>query len=279
MVSKSWVFTLNNYRDEDEKFLNNLSCNYLIYGREIGEKGTPHLQGFVTFKGAYKLTGLKKIMGSRYHLEIAIAKEQAVNYCLKDKDYVIVDNRSQGKRTDLEAVAKCIKSHGLQQAIEEHPVAYIKYGTGMTKLACAETCKPRYFKPEIKWIWGRTGVGKTRSVVETEPDLWISGKNLKWWEGYCGQEATLFDDFRKDFCTFHELLRILDRYPMRVEFKGGSVDLCSKRMYITSCYPPDRVYDNRCEEDINQLLRRIDSIVEYPLVTESIDGINQDLTR
>ena len=47
----------------------------------------------------------------------------------------------------------------------------------------------------------------------------MSSRNLQWFDGYMGQKVVCFDDFRKDFCTFHELLRLLDRYPMDVPVK------------------------------------------------------------
>ena len=89
--------------------------------------------------------------------------------------------------------------------------------------------------------------------------VWESGRNLKWWEGYDAHPNVLIDDFRKDFCTFHELLRILDRYPYRIEVKGTSRQLLAKRIIITCPYHPEIIYDTR--EDIGQLLRRITKIV------------------
>jgi hypothetical protein len=48
---KYWCFTLNNYTDEDIFEINSLiefnsNMNYLCYGKEIGESGTIHLQGY-----------------------------------------------------------------------------------------------------------------------------------------------------------------------------------------------------------------------------------------
>ena len=82
----------------------------------------------------------------------------------------------------------------------------------------------------------------------------------KWFEGYDGHKKVLIDDMRKDFMKFHELLRLLDRYPMRVEQKGTSRQFVANHIIITSAYNPAMLFETR--EDIHQLLRRIDNI-EY----------------
>lgn len=259
-MSKSFCFTINNWSESDINTLDNILCNYLIYGKEVGENGTPHLQGYVSFSKNYKLGGLKKIH-SKAHWEVAKTRDEAINYCMKDGKFTIRDNRTQGSRTDLSMAIDCLKTGGIKKLVLECPKEYVKYSTGLEKLAMKYT-KPRDPKvpPVIIWLYGKTGTGKTRQVIEKEPDLWISGRDLKWWDGYENQEAVLFDDFRGDFCTFHELLRILDRYPYNVQVKGGTRVFNSKRIYITSCFKPTKVYDTR--EDIGQLTRRITEIKE-----------------
>ena len=71
---------------------------------------------------------------------------------------------------------------------------------------------------------------------------------------------------RKDFCKFHELLRYLDRYPVQLETKGGTRQLLARNIVITSCYPPEQLFDTR--EDIQQLIRRIDFIHQFPMIEE-----------
>lgn len=254
--SKTWCFTLNNYTELDEKFFRDLDKTYLSYGRELApDTGTPHMQGYIIFRRNYSLIQLKKLH-DKCHWEQSKCSD-AMNYTFKDQNYYLEDNRKQGSRTDLKEVANVIKEQGIKTVKDNYPEMYIRYHSGMEKLVQHYTAQ-RDFKPYVTWIYGPTGTGKTRTVFELEPDLWISGKNLKWWDGYENQKATLFDDFRKDFCTFHELLRILDRYPYTVEVKGGHRILNSPRMYITSCYSPQETYETR--EDIEQLIRRIDKI-------------------
>jgi len=48
---RNFVFTLNNYSEEEHETL--LKCDsfkYIIIGREIGDSGTPHLQGYAELK-------------------------------------------------------------------------------------------------------------------------------------------------------------------------------------------------------------------------------------
>jgi len=54
----------------------------------------------------------------------------------------------------------------------------------------------------------------------------------------------------------------LDRYPFKVEIKGGSLHFRAKYIYITSNQDPTEWYDMEKIKgaDINALLRRIDEI-------------------
>ena len=50
--SKHWCFTLNNYSMDDIKVLKNTDSSIVpryVFQEEIGEEGTPHLQGYINF--------------------------------------------------------------------------------------------------------------------------------------------------------------------------------------------------------------------------------------
>lgn len=254
---KSWIYTLNNYTVEDVKRFKDFEFTYQVIGYEVGDSGTPHLQGFITWKRSYRLSQLKKLV-PRAHWEPAVATD-AANYCMKE-NYEVIDNRKQGKRTDLMDAISLLQEGGIVAVKEHAPEVYVKYHSGLEKLAIPSG--KRMWIPEVTWLWGPTGVGKTQFVLRMETtSLWISNKTLQWWQGYKGQEAVLFDDFRRDFCEFHTLLRYLDSTPMEVEVKGGSVPLLAKRIYITCPYAPEVLYHGRVMEDIAQLLRRITTVV------------------
>lgn len=57
----------------------------MVVGVEVGEKGTPHLQGYVRFVKQHRFAAAKKQIGCRAHIEIAKGDEQQNDeYCRKD---------------------------------------------------------------------------------------------------------------------------------------------------------------------------------------------------
>lgn len=88
-----WCFTLNNPTDDETRALTAAAIlpavTYLVFGRETGESGTPHLQGFVIFKRSKRIASVKRFFGStRYHLEVAHGtNKQASDYCKKEGSF------------------------------------------------------------------------------------------------------------------------------------------------------------------------------------------------
>jgi len=86
--AKKWCFTWNNYNtDGIEKLKNLLSKEMYIYGKEIGEEGTPHLQGFVIFnKKIRPLSVCPKELGIHWEKTKGTVDEN-IAYCSKDGDW------------------------------------------------------------------------------------------------------------------------------------------------------------------------------------------------
>jgi len=90
--SKYWCFTLNNYTDDELEMLRNLVgghlTTYAVFGKEVGESGTPHLQGYFEFKSRWDLIRLRRWALDRAHYEPRRGTaEEASNYCKKDGDW------------------------------------------------------------------------------------------------------------------------------------------------------------------------------------------------
>ena len=86
-----WIFTLNNYSESDYneiiQFLDNRAKVYIV-GKEVGENGTPHLQGYFNLKVRERFSGLKKIL-PKCHIEKAKGSEKSnYDYCSKEGNFV-----------------------------------------------------------------------------------------------------------------------------------------------------------------------------------------------
>lgn len=91
--SRSWVFTTNNYGELDCLKLDRLFStddlvSYLVYGREIGDSGTPHLQGAIVFKSRKTFNKVRDLLPFGSHVEkMRGSPKQASDYCKKDAVY------------------------------------------------------------------------------------------------------------------------------------------------------------------------------------------------
>ena len=236
-ISKRWVFTLNNYSHDDElKFLD-ADYKYLVFGREKGSSGTPHLQGFITFAKAKRLAAVRKLC-SRSHWEVAKGNSvQASDYCKKDGDF---EERgevpTQGKRTDLSIAIDCLKSNGLKAVATDHSEVFVKFSRGLRDLALA--LGEPYDHSEVRgvWIHGPPGTGKSHWCRQNYGSLYLKAQN-KWWDGYDGEDCVLLDDLDTDVLG-HYLKIWADRYACTGETKGGTVHLRHKVFAVTSNYHP-----------------------------------------
>jgi len=293
--SRRWCFTLNHWSIGELDALRERCSGetYAVIGQEVGESGTPHLQGFIILKAPHRLSYMKTNFSNRAHWEPAVASsEQAADYCKKPvekggqgfEEFGTLP-QEQGKRTDIARGIDLVKSgaDGIQRLVREDPELYVKFAGGFERLASRwskevlVSSEPRS-KPLVTWLYGPSGAGKTRWVVERETrrDLWISGSSLRWVDGYDGEPAALFDDFRADFATLHWLFRLLDRYPVRCEVKYGHVIWNPDRIYITAPYHPRDVYET--QENLTQLIRRIDTVY-YVVAAEDGDPVLRNVTR
>lgn len=258
-VSKSWVFTLNNPMEQEKAFFMALEASTIVVGEEVGESGTPHLQGFVTFSHAMRLTALKKL-SPRAHWEQAKSKEAAANYCMKEK--ILRKEGFDKKRKASEVALEMAQSHKtVREIVEAVPALSLQVNNLQRLVSLCATPNVRDGPPEIIWVYGNSGVGKTRYAMERYPDL-----NEVTFQGHFlmnydpAAAVVLIDDVKFNTVPFDVLLRILDRYPNRsVAIKGGSVRWNPSTVIVTSIGPPEKVVP--FGEDPVQLTRRISTLI------------------
>lgn len=279
--SNRFCFTKNNYAETDVFILSSIDCTklfkYWCFGKEVGECGTPHLQGYFEFHHGDRLritAAQKRLQGfglTGFHIEIAIGNaEQNITYCSKDGDFFEGGDRPKGagKRTDLDSVCELIKSGGtLHDVANEFPAQVVKFHSGLSFLMNL-TISPRRFKTEVWWLWGPTGSGKSRYAWEQSQSSYMKECSHKWWDGYTGQDVVIMDDFRPSKeMPFNFMLNLFDRYPLSVQVKGGMAQFVSKIIYVTTPLSPEQTCNNLewlGEEQKSQFLRRIDHVIQFP---------------
>lgn len=252
--SKFWLFTFNNYDAAGFDYAGALlaipNLTYLVYGHEIAPvTGTPHLQGYLEFSVRTKMSTLQGLKKKGLHIHWEVPKwydtwEECRAYCVKDGDRVfehgtgVYDkvttkrNPNRGKRTDLDDIREAIASGSIRNTNDLENFVGLTYQGMLYGDRVLRNARPEHdYVPDVYWLYGKTGKGKSRFSNEFIAMLergrkyksWFSYDNkLKWFCGYSGQEIAFFDDFRGPDAHFPTLLRICDRYACRVEVKGQS---------------------------------------------------------
>lgn len=283
------VFTLNNYTPEEYEQVKCIPAKWMVVAKETGDlNDTPHLQGAIILKSQKAFSTLKNLPGlARAHFEeMHGSPQQSLDYCTKqDKHaYVIGTLPQQGKRSDIHDVVDRLKEGvSMNQLVQDtsSAVCFVRYSRGLTLLRqhYNQTRDPNT-PPRVFWFYGPTGTCKTRtafriSELQKKTPVWISNGPLKWFDGYDGHPTAIFDDLRTSDTTFPYLLRLLDRYPIQVEFKGGYSNWAPGTIFITCPKSPRDLWSLRTEEQLDQLSRRITKEVSFPPVLGDILSLGE----
>lgn len=242
--SRAYVFTLNNYTQEEELYVQGVECVYMVYGREVGESGTPHLQGFVYFKSQRSFNAMRKLF-PRAHVEISSNLAGSIQYCKKDGDLFekgVAPIGAVGKKCTLEERAqknKRLRETPLSVLVETGEVSLKEVPILKKARVILDQENEPYEHDTVRgiWIWGPPGTGKTHQA-RGYGDCYIKAQN-KWFDGYVGQENIVLDDFDKQGVMLGHYLKIwTDKWHCTGEIKGGTVNLRHKRFIVTSNYHP-----------------------------------------
>lgn len=257
---RNLCFTLNNYTEDE---LHHIECaphKYLIIGKEVGESGTPHLQGYIELEKRMRLRAVKKLLGPRTHFEARKGTaQQAADYCKKDKNYTESGTISQqGKRNDIEHYIVCIKADPKKRKLEimeEFPAVYSKYPKFCNeyRLLKQDWKILDYEETPNLWVYGPVGTGKSRPFQELGDQVYRKMPN-KWWDGYDGEHTVLIEDLEPAHRVLGYHIKIWgDRYPFIAEMKGYAHRIRPPRIVITSNFHPNEIWEG---EVLNAVLRR-----------------------
>lgn len=270
--------------------LDTLQLRYACMADEIGlQEHTQHTHVFFAAKtSAIRFSTVKELFPTA-HIEPAQGSSEENRSYIKKTGRWINDEKAdtsvpgtfeewgelpierQGERRDLAILYQLIKD-GLSnyEIMEQNP----GYMLSLEKIERARQAvreqqyRDTFRKLDVTYIWGPTGVGKTRSVME---EYGYSGVYRVTdyqhpFDSYQGEDVLLLDEFRGSCIKIQDFLNYLDGYPIFLPCRFTNRVACYTKVYIISnlCLSrqyPDEQYNSPAT--FAALLRRIQKVVQY----------------
>lgn len=281
--SRVFMLTINNPSADDRSTIFEVGekVTYAVWQYERGDEGTYHIQAYVELRRKTTLnTVISLFRRLRAHIEIRRGtQEEAVAYCSKEDTRIegpwsVGEKHHPGKRNDIFALrAKVIEGKTNPELIMDDTVLSCFSRTQrFVAFMKLELSKPRDFETKIIVFWGPTGIGKSRLAKALLPEAWYySNTKGVWFDSYDGVSDIIFDDFYGNI-PYHQWLQLTDRYPVRVETKGGMLQFAPKVIIFTSNKPPWEWWKDQNGEykDYAPIERRIHQCFSDPLPSDVV---------
>lgn len=292
---RKWQLTINNPSDNGfthetikltlEKFK---SIIYWCMCDEVGEQGTYHTHVYFALKNGSRFETVKKRFPPA-HIEIVSkgTSQENRDYIRKEGKYENSEKKEtnlpetfeewgempveqQGARNDLSALYEMIKDgYSNFEILEVNP----QYMLNIDKIERArQIIRENMFKStwrdlEVVYIFGTTGSGKTRGVMEEYgyENVYRITDYEHPFDGYQGQDVVIFEEFRSSL-AIQDMLNYLDGYPLTLPCRYANKVACFTKVYIITNVPLNEQYKNMQEyqkETWNAFTRRIHRIKQY----------------
>jgi len=260
--SRNFVFTINNPTAGDDLEIELIKehVKYFIYGRERGELGTPHYQGYVQFPHPVSRNRLSSLL-SRAHIEVAKGNaKQNIDYCSKDGDYEEFGEKPKAlstvdKKQQWRDIIKLAEDGKIKEIKENHPHVYFLHHKKILDLR-RRASGIIEGDLENEWWVGPTGTGKSRRLWSLYPDHYAKSLN-KWWDGYEDEEVVAIEEMNPEAGKWMgSFLKIWsDRYPFSPEVKGSTMKkIRPQKIIVLSNYTPEECFTN--DQDLLPIRRR-----------------------
>lgn len=293
--SRKWQITINNPLDKDlshEKIKEELhkikSCIYYCLGDEIGaSKKTHHTHIYIACSSSVRFGTIKNRF-PQAHIELARGtSEQNRDYIFKigkyekdksitrlpdtQEEYGEMPIERQGARNDITDLYDMIKEGMSDYEIFEENPNYILQIDTLEKVR--QTFRQNQYKNTareltVTYIWGKTGTGKTHSVMDKygfENVFRLTNYLHGGFDTYKGQDVIVFEEFNSNF-KIQDMLNYLDGYPLELPCRYANKVACFTKVYIISNIDLLQQYTSiqfEAPETWKAFLRRINKVVEY----------------
>ena len=179
---RNFAFTFNNY--PSTVLVDEIPCKYIVYGKEVGESGTPHLQGTIVFPQQRTVSAvIKDLPGC--HVELCIDVFASIEYCKKEGQFTERGDppktkqaaaREGGEATQekYRQIRHCLQKKDRDLMIFQmtsdsnprlpHAVEYTFDLSDLNAAVLSDTVAQHL------WYYGDAGTGKSRKAREENPE-------------------------------------------------------------------------------------------------------------
>ncbi|HAS79036.1 MAG TPA: replication protein [Ruminococcus sp.] len=266
--SRRYQLTLNNpvekgfTHDEIKKLIKEFkSCVYWCMCDEQGlEEKTPHTHMYIVFSSAVRFSRIQSVFNKQVHIEIANGnsqqnrdyirkegkwekdKKKETNFLETFEEWGEMPVERQGKRNDLADLYDMIKSGMSNYEIITAETQYlfdVEKIEKARKVIKEEEYKNKWRDIDVHYIYGNTGTGKTRYVMDKygyENVCKVTNYRHHPFDDYSGQPVILFDEYRSSF-ELKDMLNYLDGYPLNLPARYCNRVACYTTVYIVSNIP------------------------------------------
>ncbi|AQR93352.1 replication protein [Clostridium saccharoperbutylacetonicum] len=292
--SRKWQLTINNPVEKGftHEFLKDKLGEFknLVYwcmSDEIGENGTYHTHLFIACSGTVRFSTIKNRFNGAHF-------EMAKGTCKQNREYVFKEGKwqgdkkedtnlkdtheeygdcpveRQGQRNDLIDLYDMIKNGLTNFDILEDNPSYMLEIDRIEKVR--QTVRDEQFKNtfrelEVTYIFGSTGSGKTRGVMEHYgySNVFRVTDYDHPFDSYKGQDVIIFEEFR-DSLKISDMLNLLDGYPLELPCRYANKIACYTKVYIITnldLHDQFKGVQLKHPETWKAFLRRIHKVKQY----------------
>lgn len=292
--SKKYLLTINNPADHgyDRETIisicDQLQPLYYCFSDEVGlEENTPHSHVFIIFKNARSFNTIKDSFPPA-HIDRCYGTNQ------ENRDYVFKEGKwlqdskgetnirdshyesgdmplnEQGKRNDLTVIHDLInQGYSIDEIIEECPQYSFRINEikSLINIFKEKQFKSQFRKLDVVYIFGNTGTGKTRYVMEKygyENVCRVTDYKHPF-DAYNYEDVIMFEEFRDDL-PIKDMLKYLDGYPLTLPCRFANKQACYTKVYIVSNIPVGQQYIETYRNERETFLafmRRIKTFMEF----------------
>lgn len=278
-----------------EKALSLKGLEYACISMEIGVKEqTPHIHMFVYYKNPKAWDTMRNLVPNGNWDCCRGTCKQNREYVFKlgkwidtekgttplegmQKEYGELPTESACSKPELEFLYNLIKQgYSDAEIIEEYPeyMFDLSHIQRCRLIVRQEEYKDKWRDLEVTFIYGKTGTGKSRYVMETfgYKNVFRVTDYVHSWDTYEGQDVVLFEEFNSSI-RIQDMLNYLDGYPLKLPARYSDKQACFTKVFITTNTPLFEQYANirdEHRETWNAFLRRIHKVIWYKSETEII---------